>query len=123
MFFLLKSLQALDKKKNDNRRISAIFDIRALTIAGFMPYMDNCINCGDPHIEYFHPEGMLCPNCIDDTDCVRLTPDGYLSVVRITAYSIENVYKLEFSPQVLDEIIKCAKLMIKHYISEPHLYV
>lgn len=123
LYFFLKAVQALDKESENFRRLCCIFDIRAMVEAGFMPYMENCINCGAPQIEYFHAEGMLCPNCIEDVECVRLSSDAYMGLVLITCTDIDSVFKLEFTPETEEMLLKCARLMVSHYTGSPQLYI
>ncbi len=115
MYFLLKALQALDKNVNDIRTIGYIFELRSLVILGFMPYMDNCIGCSDPHIEYFSPEGMLCPNCAKSED-VQLTPEAYLAIVEICMEPVESLFKLKYKSAVKKILSQCAKVMMYYYM-------
>lgn len=114
MYLLLKALQALDKQINDIRLIGYIFEIKSLVIIGYMPYMDNCINCNNPYIQYFHPEGMLCVDCATK-ESVQLMPDTYLAINTIIAYDADEVFKLKYPSRVLQQISKCSRLMMQYY--------
>lgn len=119
MYLLLKALQAIDKDTQLLKNSAAVFVLRALTISGFMPYLDSCIGCGSQQTRMFHPEGMVCGNCAQKVRAVSVSPETHQALINIIESDINNIFKLEFDRQTQSELWQCASLMLKHYIDTP----
>ncbi len=65
---LLNSLHILEENMRPISFIKAVFELRLLTLSGFMPDLVGCANCGKHENEYFSlflEDGiMLCSDCV-----------------------------------------------------------
>jgi len=90
---LLNSLYLLEKDRRSQPFIKAVFELRILTMAGYMPDLVGCRCCGDYEAE---PMGFLplsgelvCPNCSTEPEegmPISLEP-GVLAAMRHIIYS------------------------------------
>ena len=82
---LLNCLFALSKLGEDERKVKAVFELRAATLAGYMPDLFGCHVCGSQTPDRFDlSEGMLeCRNCRAAGGGIRMpvTP-GVLEAMR-----------------------------------------
>ncbi|MBQ6554634.1 MAG: DNA repair protein RecO [Firmicutes bacterium] len=119
MYLLLKALQSIDKNGDSLKTAGCIFVLRAMSAAGFMPYLDACIGCGSEKAEFFHPEGLVCGSCVQKVRSVPVSPDTCKALVLIAETDINNVFKLDFDTNTQNELWKCAEIMLKHYAEAP----
>ena len=95
--FLLNTLSLLEEGRLPNEQLKAIFELRTLSLGGFLPNLVACAECGQFEREpmYFLPlEGVLvCGDCLagspyDSPDVIRaLLPPPVLSAMRHIVYS------------------------------------
>jgi DNA repair protein RecO (recombination protein O) len=63
LFLLINILKRLADKRLSPLLALPIFELKQLQYNGFMPYTDNCVNCGKPHDNIIFPAGTLCRSC------------------------------------------------------------
>lgn len=66
---LLNCLYLLTEQKKNKNLIKSVFEIRILSMSGFMPDLTMCFNCGDfqdtTNFNFILPKGQLiCDNCL-----------------------------------------------------------
>lgn len=90
---LLNTLHFLEKGSRDMRLLKALFELRLLTLTGFMPNLVGCRCCSEyenPEMLFFPAEGDLCcAQCAGETSSaggVKLSP-GVLAAMRHIIYS------------------------------------
>lgn len=87
---ILNCLYALDKLELPDTMIKAVFELRCACIAGYMPELSGCYQCGKPHPERFNiMEGRLeCTTCREsDAPGLRLPlTAGALDAMRYICY-------------------------------------
>lgn len=98
---LLNSIFLLTNKKKDARLIKAVTELRLCAIAGYMPNLVSCCECGkfETEIMYFNLEtGMLfCENCKSSDRLLKLGP-GIISAMRHICFSApEKVFSFNLS--------------------------
>lgn len=81
----LNSLYALDKLKKPQILVKAAFELRLLSLSGYLPNLDGCASCGEEDARVFYlQEGiLLCDSCrrVSGTgESVRIT-DGVLAAM------------------------------------------
>lgn len=119
MYLLLKALQAIDKNGDDLKSAGSIFVLRAMSAAGFMPYLDACIGCGSEQTAFFHPEGIVCSLCAQKVRSVPVSDNTQKALADIAEADVNKVFKLKFDEQTQNELWKCAEIMLKHYAEAP----
>lgn len=96
---ILNALHMLTKKKKSHEQIKAIFELRLMTFAGYMPDLVECADCGklDDNGMFFSPvEGQIfCGSCVKNHTCLAL-PNGVLFAMRHICYS-ENSKLFSFT--------------------------
>lgn len=86
---ILNSLHILSNNKRPHAQIKAIVELRLLALAGYMPDLVACGDCGETDGEFFFSgvEGQIfCGECVKNHTCTAL-PDGVLSAMRHICYS------------------------------------
>lgn len=86
----LNSLHALERLDRPPEQIKAVFELKAMCLAGYEPLIEGCALCGEenPEQAWFHlREGVLCcARCRESGDgWVPLTP-GMLAAMRHVVY-------------------------------------
>ena len=117
---LLNCLYMICEKKRPWRQLKAIYELRALCLAGYMPDILACANCGkyDGGSFYFSPvEGrLLCADCADRERHLPNLDPGALYALRHICLSEDN--KL-FSFSLADASLKnlsgvCEQYLLTH---------
>lgn len=103
---VLNSLYILTKKDENELKAKAVFELRAVCLAGYTPDLDGCYVCADPYPMLFNTkEGhMVCHKCNDGTQYgIRMPVSaGVLSAMRYICHC--DAKKL-FSFSVSDETL------------------
>ena len=75
---VLNCLYALSRLGEDERKVKAVFELRAATLAGYMPELFGCHVCGNQEPDRFDlSEGMLeCKNCRTAGGGIRMVVNG-----------------------------------------------
>ena len=117
---MLNCLYMICEKKRPWRQLKAIYELRALCLAGYMPDILACANCGkyDGGSFYFSPvEGrLLCADCADRERHLPNLDPGALYALRHICLSEDN--KL-FSFSLADASLKnlsgvCEQYLLTH---------
>lgn len=94
---LLNTLSLLEKNKKDERLLKSIFELKILSLAGFMPDLVCCNKCGiyEDKLMYFLPveSKLICSNCIEmipNTIISIPTPLPVVSAMRHIIYSEDD---------------------------------
>ena len=105
---LLNCLYALSKLNESERKIKAVFELRAATLAGYMPDLFGCHICGSQNPNRFDlSEGMLeCRSCRSMGGGIRMpvTP-GVLEAMRyICLCDPKRLFSFQLGPETLDRL-------------------
>lgn len=118
MQLLLNTLHMLSYSDKSPQLISRIFEIRLMSISGFMPELFECLMCREQISEeiFFSPAlgGITCRNCsMQDKNTVRIS-EGTLSALRFITY---NDIKKIFSFRVSDKVLQELKIVSQRFLS------
>ena len=95
---MLNSLYLLDEQKKPLALVKAVFELRVMSLAGYMPDLSGCVSCGADGRDGAHfnvAEGtMLCPRCAAASG-VRINVPG--SVVQAMRYVTTSTAAKAFS--------------------------
>ena len=95
----------------------AIFKIRLLSIIGFKPRINKCVNCNSQDIHYFSlkDNGFKCEACArQDKSSIELSD----TTVKAIRYIILSEPKKIYSFELADENKLQLKLLAKLYLNE-----
>ena len=110
----LNSLYVLAERNKSHRLIKAAFELRAASLAGYMPMLDGCAVCGSPEPERFHVMGgvLQCAGCLlSDDPGVRLPVHaGTLAAMRyVISCDIKRLFSFQLGEQGLKELSDIAE--------------
>lgn len=76
------------------QRIARLFEVKLLNEIGWLPYLDRCLECADPHLEegFFSPRqgALLCPACATRySDALRVHRDTLAAIRYYTKHDLE----------------------------------
>ena len=112
---LLNTLHKLEEGKIENSLLKSVFELRALSIGGFMPDLVGCTECGEFEKSplYFLPlEGILiCGSCFrdspyDDAGVIRntLTPPVTAAMRHIVYSDLEKLFSFRLTGDSLKKL-------------------
>lgn len=107
---MLNSLHLLCEDKRSNIQIKSTFEMRILSMAGYMPNLISCENCGvfkDDVMSFNYETGsILCRKCMDNTNEIGL-PLSVITALRHICYSDDNkIFGFTLSPENFDLLSK-----------------
>lgn len=76
------------------RRIARLFEIKLLNEIGWLPYLDRCLGCSNPHLEegFFSPRqgALLCPACAGrHSDAFRIQRETLAAIRYYARHDLE----------------------------------
>lgn len=117
---LLNTLHMLAKTQKQPDLISCIFELRSISIAGYAPHVNNCMNCGGaPERNYsfsFSKCGFLCDRekCSDeDRVSILLSPGASRAVQHIVYAPMEELFGFGLSPEVQEELSRITRRYLR----------
>ena len=117
----LNTVYAICYKSIDNSVAKAVFELRVIAYAGYMPNLSHCTMCGKGEdIVAFSPKsgGILCKNC----RCVgdfNINAEIYHAIRYILTSEEKKMFSFKASEEVMDEVIKIAESYAKTYNDKP----
>lgn len=105
----LNSLYMLSKTDRSSLQIVRVFELRLLSIIGYAPWVNGCIECGsslfDSMYFSFGKCGLLCSGCLaKDKGAIRIS-EGAAKALNYIVYSkMNNLFNFEVSDNVLEEL-------------------
>lgn len=105
----LNCLHYLDKGAMDLAQLKAIFELRLLTMGGYMPDLVTCAGCGAAPGEelYFDPAGgvLCCPHCRGEIPgAVPISPGVFAAMRHIIYSDFEKLFSFRLPPPALAEL-------------------
>lgn len=105
---LLNSLYALCKLQKPQALIKAAFELRAASLAGFLPELRGCAVCGRPEAAYFDVrQGLLvCADCRPEGEGLRLPiGPGVLAAMRhIVSCQSKKLFSFTLNDDSLEQL-------------------
>ncbi len=97
---LLFALDALSRLDRPQGVVKAAAELRLLCLSGFMPSLDSCAVCGNPHPTQFHVgQGVVhCPECkslLENGLSLPLTPGALDAMRYICDAPLERLYRFD----------------------------
>lgn len=118
MQLLLNTLYVISETDKDLDLVLSIFKLRLLSILGFRPNVNECVNCkGKESLIYFslRDNGVKCSACgKQDKSSITISESTYNAI----KYTITAPPKKLFSFSIKDESLEEFKLVTKLYFNE-----
>ena len=118
MQLLLNTLYVISETDKNLDLVLSIFKLRLLSILGFRPNVNECVNCkGKEDLIYFslRDNGVKCKNCgKQDKSSITISESTYNAI----KYTITAPPKKLFSFSIKDESLEEFKLVTKLYSNE-----
>lgn len=114
---LLNSIYLIINKKRDFKIVKAGFELRALSIAGYMPNLIACENCGlfETEIMYFRSDfaDLHCQNCKSEDKTLALNL-GVVTAMRHICFSeSKKMFNFSLSPKGMDSLNNVTEVYLK----------
>lgn len=117
---LLNCLSFIENEKRDSRLLKALLELRLLTLAGYMPQLVGCRECGSFDADkmlFFPLHGeLLCGDCATEEDKhqgIYISP-GVLAAMRHIIYAPpEKLFSFTLSTQGLDLLAHISEKYLK----------
>lgn len=98
-------------KDMDANLITLAFQIKLIALAGYAPYLDNCVSCGNPLHEKIKISakmgGILCPRCFHfDTYAMGLNQKGRQILFFVLHQPLSKLKELDLSEGITRQLIK-----------------
>lgn len=123
----LMTLKAFTKGEMSPQLIRRTFELRAMSLMGFMPQLEACTSCGEvlledaEHIYYFSPEegGLVCQSC-------KIEVNFSLSIQYTTLYCMKYIvgaplgrlFHFTLTPEVQAELDGVCEAYVGYYIDK-----
>lgn len=114
---LLNTLYMLSSTDKNMDFILSIFKIRLLSIIGFRPIINSCLNCYNKNVSYFSimDDGFKCQNCGKVDRSAIAISTGTVKAIR---YIIKSDAKKIYSFDINDESKLQLKIVSKLYLNK-----
>lgn len=109
IYNLLKySLLLLEKGSVDDDLLTVLFNLKFVTLMGYMPEVDCCVSCGKKDgLMYFSPVkgGVLCSNCKNAADDIFYLKIETLNILRfLLKYGFNSIGKMVVQKTTVEEL-------------------
>jgi len=121
VFFLLKD-SLYNLMVGDEKKILYIFLIKFLTISGFKPEFNLCINCHNPYTEkvFFNTKegGLICEKCKDlKTDSLQISLETSLTISYIQKNNFPHLMRINLTLKCEEEVVFILKKFLEHHLN------
>lgn len=117
MSLLLNSLWALAKKDYKDTLVKAVFELKAMCYAGYMPNLNYCSACfSKSDISFFSciGGGIMCKNCKKTAD-IAIDASVYHALCYLVACEQKKMFAFTVSDEVLEVISKISEEYMMTY--------
>lgn len=121
----LKTLQVMAKGREDLSLIRFVFEMRSLSMLGFMPRLDSCSFCNDSITKqdtyYFCCAlgGIICKECMPkEKEIIMIHENTYFTLQYIIHIPIHQLYQFQVTIDVLKELEKVSKAYVAYYLEK-----
>ncbi len=123
---ILNTLHFLKTGARQPKLLKSLYELRLLTMAGYMPDLTGCSHCGAYEAEQMSfsvEEGsLICGGCQKEvpTSAISVTP-GVLQAMRHLVYSeFERLFSFTLSQQGIDELMHLCEQYLRYHV--PHRF-
>lgn len=120
---LLNSLYMLSKTNKQPELVARVFELRALSTAGYAPHVSNCMLCGFEAEKTYSFSFSKCGFICDREKCIsedRFSVDISLGTVKAMQYimysRMEEVFSFKLSMEILEELGRITKRYLREQL-------
>jgi DNA repair protein RecO (recombination protein O) len=125
-FELLRSFLSTLANQAPREEMLRVFEIRLLSLVGYRPHLDGCVNCLKSVEEmegvYFDPArgGILCKRCTNPKERVFSVSKGTVKLlVKSSDTELDKIQRLRFTPSALRESRDMLPDFIQYHVGRP----
>lgn len=120
----LNTLYVISKTEKDLDLVISIFRIRLMSIIGFRPNIDKCVNCGEKdNFEFFSflDNGFKCANCGKlDKGAIKISETTKDAIRYIVLSDAKKIYSFEISEESKRELEIVSKLYLTEKLEKEY---
>lgn len=114
---VLNTFHFIITQKKPVTLLKAVFELRALSIAGFMPDLVGCLECGEFHnseMYFYSYDGVLrCRKCKSENDNGIYLDSTLISAMRYIVYmDFEKIFSFEIPPEKAERLSKITEAFV-----------
>lgn len=116
---ILNTFYLLANSKKDLRLIKCVFELRLLSLLGYAPELDGCVECGDTEeLCFFSPRdgGVVCRSCGGIADTQIISPDTLDALRYVRDADDKRAFSFALSKTNLDEFESCIEKMTESIV-------
>lgn len=110
----LNTLHLLCRSEKEERLIKGAFELRLMTLLGFMPDLSACRRCGRTQggMWFFPEEGVLrCPACVPGGPC-GLSAPALAAMRHVAGCEAAQVFSFQLSEDGLSQFARCCEELV-----------
>lgn len=111
---ILNCVYALSYKENDTEKVRAVFELRAMSLGGYMPNIQSCVKCNSTEsITHFSSSngGIVCEGCKGKSD-IPIDANVYHTL----SYILSSDVKKMLSFNITDDVMKRVSNIAQSYV-------
>ncbi|NLK21443.1 MAG: DNA repair protein RecO [Epulopiscium sp.] len=122
LLLTLKTLVVLEKTTRNPRLIARIYELRLMSIIGYMPEITQCVNCGiEKGIGSFNTRlgGVLCNSCSTrDSYTYKMSITTWYTIWYIVTSDLKELFQFNVDESILEELEKITKSYLTYHIEK-----
>lgn len=119
----LNTMYMISETDKDLDLILSIFKIRLLSIIGFSPMIDKCVNCNETKVRYFSlkDDGLKCENCGRiDKSAIQISDTTVKAIRYIIKADAKKIYSFDLSKENKVQLKLVSKLYLNKCIEKEY---
>ena len=112
----------LEKSNRNPRLISVIYELRLMSLIGYMPQVLECVNCGSKEkIHHFNIKmgGVLCDDCMhEDYYAYKLSQSGWYTLKYIIHSDLSKLFSFDLDEFILKELEIISEKYLSYHIEK-----
>jgi len=116
---ILNTFYLLANSNKNLRLIKCVFELRLLSLLGYAPELDGCVECGDTNELCFFSAlsgGVVCRSCGYISDTQIISPDTISALRYVKDADDKRAFSFALSKTNLDEFESCSEKMLENII-------
>lgn len=114
---ILNTFYLLANSNKNLRLIKCVFELRLLSLLGYAPELDSCVECGETQeLCFFSPieGGIVCRGCGTLPDTQIISPDTLTALRYVKDSDDKRAFSFALSKTNLDEFESCSEKMLEN---------
>ncbi|WP_058486368.1 DNA repair protein RecO [Defluviitalea phaphyphila] len=120
LLLTLKTLYALEKTSINPKLIARIYELRLMSLIGYMPEVIQCVSCRNKENIYRFSSklgGVICNNCVKQDEYPhKMSKTTWYTIQYILFSDLNNLFKFTINDSTLEELEKITKNYMSYHI-------